>query len=99
MKLSARPIPVLFACKGCALDGPAQRAAAEVDRRGLGEGTVAGRDSARARSRFPIYAIEGCAKACAAGWLASQGVTPQKSFVLDPALEAAPQIERIARAL
>jgi uncharacterized metal-binding protein len=99
MKLSLRPIPVIFACKGCDLDGSAQRAAAEFDRRGLGEAAVAGRDSARARSRYPIYVIEGCAKACAAGWLASQGVKPQQSFVLDPARDAAPQIERIAGAL
>jgi uncharacterized metal-binding protein len=96
VKLRLRPTPVIFACKGCELDEAARKAVAELDRRGLAEASVAGRDSAKARSRFPIYALEGCGKCCAAQWLAGQGVQPQRSFVLDPARDAGPQIDDIA---
>ena len=85
MKLRLRPIPVVFACRGCELDVAARAAAADLDRRGLGEAAVAGADEAKARSRFPIYVIEGCAKGCATQWLGSIGVHPQASCVLDPA--------------
>lgn len=94
-----RPIPVVFACKGCELDAAAQTVAAHLDRSGLVEASETGRDSAKARSRFPIYAVEGCSKCCAAQWLAGQGVKPQRSFVLDPAGELAPQLEAIEKAL
>ena len=95
MKLHLRPIPVVFACRGCELDLAAREAAAALDRSGLAEASVAGTDSAKARSRFPVYAIEGCGKGCAAQWLAGHGVTPQRSFVLDPAKELAAQLEAI----
>jgi uncharacterized metal-binding protein len=99
MALRLRPTPVLFACKGCELDAAAQTAAAHLDRAGLAEASIAGKDSAKARSRFPIYAIEGCGKCCAAQWLAGHGVQPQRSFVLDPAKELAPQLEAIQEEL
>ena len=94
-----RPKPVVFACRGCELDFVARRLAAELDRRGLAEASVIGADAAKARARFPIYALDGCERACAARWLGSLGVTPERSFVLDPAKEAAAEIERVAAAL
>lgn len=96
MKLVLRPIPVLFACRGCELDRAAREAALELDRRGLGEASVAGTDSAKARARFPVFAIEGCGKGCAAQWLARYGVKPERSFALDPAKDLAAQTDRIA---
>jgi uncharacterized metal-binding protein len=84
MKLVLRPLPVVFACRGCALDAAARAAVAELDRRGLGEAALAGANEAKARSRFPIYVVEGCAKNCATQWLGSIGVRPQASCVLDP---------------
>lgn len=95
MKLHLRPTPVVFACRGCDLDGAARAVVAHLDRAGVAEGSVAGADSAKARSRFPIYVVEGCEKCCAAQWLAGYGVTPQRSFVLDPARELGPQLEAI----
>jgi uncharacterized metal-binding protein len=94
VKIVLRPIPVVFACRGCELDAAARQAAAELDRRGEGEASVMGRDAAKARSRFPIYVIEGCGKCCATEWLGSIGVRPQKRCVLDPAKSGSePDIE------
>ena len=94
-----RVMPVLFACSGCARDGIAREAAAELDRRGLVEASLAGRDAGKARSRYPVLVLEGCAEACGARWLAGQGVRPVRTFVLDPAGEVCDQVERIAEAL
>lgn len=99
MKIVLRPIPVVFACRGCELDPAAREAVAELDRRGLAEASVAGSDSAKARARFPIFVVEGCSKGCAAQWLAGQGVRAQRSFVLDPAKGLAPQLEAITAEL
>ena len=92
-------MPVLFACRGCERDAFAREVALALDRRGLGEAYVAGAQAERARARFPIYAIEGCEKACARAWLAGIGVTPQRSFTLDAKQPAAAEVERIAAAL
>jgi uncharacterized metal-binding protein len=94
-----RVMPVLFACRGCERDRIAREAAAELDRRGLAEASVAGDDAGKARSRYPVFALEGCHEACAARWLATQGVTPVRSFVLDPAGDPGVQLEAIAAAV
>jgi len=94
-----RALPVLLACRGCEKDRPAREAALELDRRGLGEADVAGANPGKARSRYPIYVIEGCAEACAGRWLAAQGVQAARRFVLDPGGEPGAQAERIALAL
>jgi uncharacterized metal-binding protein len=84
VKVILRPIPVVFACRGCELDAAAQRAAARFERRGEAETGVMGKDAAKARSRYPIYVIEGCGKCCATKWLESLGVQPQRGYILDP---------------
>jgi uncharacterized metal-binding protein len=94
-----RVMPVLVACRGCAEDAAANRAALELDRRGLGEAQRAGSQPDKARSRYPVYAVEGCEKACAKRWLATEGVEPVASFVLDPRADLALQVEEIATAL
>ncbi len=99
MKIVLRPIPVVYACKGCEHELAARRVVAEVDRRGLAEGAIAGSGAAKARSRYPVYVVEGCGKCCAAQWLAGYGVKPQRSFVLDPATDTVAQTERIAGAI
>ena len=88
-------MPVLLACRGCARDGIAREVALELDRRGLGEADVAGAHPDKARSRYPVYCIEGCAEACAGRWLAAHGVSAVRSFTLDPDRQPEPQIERI----
>ena len=95
MKFVVRPIPVVFACRGCELDKAAKAIATELQRRDLAEAAVAGGDAAKARARFPIYALEGCGKCCAAQWLASNGVRAQRSLVLDPERDTAAELERI----
>jgi len=94
-----RAMAVLFACRGCENERAAREAALELDRRGLGEAELAGAHADKARSRYPVYAVEGCAQACAGRWLAAQGVEPVASFVLDPAAGLAAQIDEIALAL
>lgn len=98
-KVRVRVMPVLFACRGCERDRIARQAAAELDRRGLAEASVAGGDAGKARARYPVYVLEGCAEACGARWLAAQGVRPVRSFVLDPADDARAQLERVAAEL
>ena len=90
-----RVLPVLLACRGCETDRLAREAALELDRRGLGEADVAVAHPDKARSRYPVYVIEGCAEACAGRWLAAHGVQAARSFVLDPALDAESQVESL----
>jgi uncharacterized metal-binding protein len=94
-----RVMPVLLACRGCEDDGVARQAVLELDRRGLGEAGLAGTSADKARSRYPVYAIEGCAQACAKRWLASEAVEPVASFVLDAEGDLALQVAQIAAAL
>lgn len=36
------------------------------------------------RSRYPVYAVEGCDKRCAGAWLAAHGVRPQRRIIVRP---------------
>lgn len=92
-------MPVLVACRGCEHDAAARSVALELDRRRLAEAELAGARTGKVRSRYPVYALEGCAEGCAKRWLASQGVEPVASFVLDSRGELAAQVEGIAAAL
>ena len=89
MRIVLKPLPVLFACAGCARGGQVARdAGAELDRRGRGElawlggGADSGTLAARARSRWPVVALDGCAEACARAWLAGEDVVPQSCHML-----------------
>ena len=83
MKWVLRPRPVLFACCGCERSRAAAGVAAALDARGLAEASLAGTDQAKARARFPVYALEGCEERCASRWLRGLGVCAQRTFVLD----------------
>ena len=88
--MRARTLPVLYACSGCSSAGAlADHAARELDRAGLAEmASIAGigahepQQLSRARSRFPIIAIDGCANACARRCLERHGVKVAQHFVL-----------------
>ena len=87
MRIVVRPIPVLVACAGCPAGGQRARdTAALLDRRGLAEASWLGEADdvllGKARSRFPVFAVDGCRSACAQRWLAQHGVTPQRCYVL-----------------
>jgi len=73
--------------------------ASGLERRRVRQVRAAGAEADRARARFPIYAIEGCDKACASAWLAGIGVRPLRRFILDPARKTADEAERIAACL
>lgn len=103
-----RPMAVLFACQGCPQFGDtAHEVATLLDQRGYAEATwlgAPGRDeeqlAGKARSRFPIFAIDGCAKRCACQWLAARGVKAQRHFILaSPGDSAAAIAERIGERL
>lgn len=83
MSVVLKPFPVLYACQGCTEFGQVARdVGALLDRRGLAEMVWLGRPDLKPNARFPIFALDGCAKACARRWLVQLGVTPQRHFVL-----------------
>ena len=103
MRIVVRPIPVLIACAGCPAGGQRARdTAAVLDRRGLAEASWLGAAdevlAGKARSRFPVFAVDGCRSVCAQRWLAQHGVTPQRCYVLveDEAADPERIAERIA---
>jgi uncharacterized metal-binding protein len=78
-----------------------------LDSHGFAEATwlgEPGRDEqqlvAKARSRFPVYAIDGCARRCACQWLAARGIKVQRQFILASPGDSAESIaERIGERL
>ena len=84
MKKVLRPLPVLYACRGCPEFGSAAReTGADLERRGRAQlvwlGAVA---PPKLGERFPILALDGCAKGCALAWLAQHGIVPERHYVL-----------------
>lgn len=86
----ARPLPVIYACSGCTSAGQlADHAARTLDRAGLAEmASVAGigagdaQELGRARSRFPVIAIDGCVNACVRRCLERNGIQPSRHYLL-----------------
>ena len=66
-----RPLPVLYACQGCAAHGQAARDVAALIE--------------QPKARFPLMALDGCADGCARRWLAQRGITPDRHYILDSA--------------
>jgi len=85
-----RALPVVYACSGCSSAGQlADHVARSLDRAGLAEmASIAGigaretQQLSRAKSRFPIVAIDGCANACARRCLEAHGIDPARHYVL-----------------
>ena len=87
-RVVVKPFPVLIACQGCPAAGQAARDVAQLlDRRRLVECAWLGANAelpalrVKANSRFPVFCLDGCEKACARSWVMEK-VTPQRSFVL-----------------
>jgi uncharacterized metal-binding protein len=84
MRVVVQPLPVLYACQGCAEFGQLARdVGAFFDQAGTLE--LAWLGSGRRlepTTRFPVYALDGCARACARRWLERHGVTPERHWVL-----------------
>jgi len=84
--IRVRPLPVLYACQGCAAHGQTARdVAALVEQAGLGETAWLGTPRLEPKARFPLMALDGCADGCARRWLAQRGITPDRHYVLDSA--------------
>ena len=97
---------MLYACAGCAADAQLARdVGAALDRRGLAESSWLGGAidavalAAKARSRWPVFAIDGCPQICAQRWLAGQGVRPQRCFLLAGGADAEAAADRVAGGL
>ena len=86
----ARVLSVVYTCSGCSSAGQlANHVAVSLDRRGLAEmASIAGigasdaQQLTRARSRFPIVAIDGCSNACARRCLERNGIVPARHHTL-----------------
>jgi uncharacterized metal-binding protein len=79
-----RPLPVLYACQGCPEFGNRARdVGALFDRAGAVEMVWLGRGrDLEPTSRFPIFALDGCAQGCARRWLRDHGTAADQSFVI-----------------
>lgn len=85
-----RAVPVVYACSGCTSAGElADDVARRLDRDGLAEmGSIAGigagdpQQLSKAKARFPIIAIDGCANGCARRCLERHGIEPAHHYVL-----------------
>jgi uncharacterized metal-binding protein len=90
MKVVLEPLPVLFACKGCLEHGDhAAELALRLERCGRAQAVLLGAphaDEAQlaslARSRYPVQAVDGCARSCAWAWLKRQGAAIEHRIVL-----------------
>ena len=84
MRVIVRPFPVIYACPGCTEFGQRARdVGTRLNRAGVAEliWLGDGRDG-RPTQRYPIFALDGCTKACALRWLHGHGIVPQRSHVL-----------------
>jgi len=79
-----RPLPVLYACQGCAQFGQLARdVGAFFEQAGALEMVWLGaRRKPERPQRYPILALDGCEKGCAARWLGERGVVPEGVYVL-----------------
>jgi uncharacterized metal-binding protein len=86
MRIVLTPLPVLYACQGCAEHGQRARdAAALIEEAKLAETVWLGTPGLEPKARFPILALDGCADGCALRWLARRGVWPERHYVLESA--------------
>ena len=101
-------MPVVFSCAGCPQFGQAARDVGLIlDQQRLAESHWLGAPAlnswqlvSTARSRFPVYALDGCAQHCALHWLAAHGVRAQRHLTLTSADESLTALAaRIARGL
>ena len=79
-----RPLPVLYACQGCAQFGQLARdVGAFFEQAGALEMVWLG-DARKLEptQRYPVLALDGCDKACAARWLRERGIVPEGAYVV-----------------
>ena len=84
MRVVLKPLPVIYACQGCAQFGQQARELAErLERNGEGEVIWLG-DARRAECtrRYPVVSVDGCEKGCALRWLAEHGITVDRAYLL-----------------
>jgi uncharacterized metal-binding protein len=79
-----RPLPVLYACQGCAQFGQLARdVGAFFDQAGALQMVWLGdARTLEATQRYPVLALDGCDQGCAARWLRERGIVPEGAYVL-----------------
>ena len=65
-----------------ARESAARDAGARLDRDGVAEMIWLGAPGARATTRFPVWALDGCGKRCARRWLEQRDVPVARSYVV-----------------
>ena len=82
LKVTLKPLPVVYACQGCAEHGQSARdLGAGLEKRGVAEMVWLG-GPATPKHRYPTIALDGCAKGCARAWLEQRGIIVDQSCVL-----------------
>jgi uncharacterized metal-binding protein len=90
-----KALPLVYACAGCPAGGYLSLAVGvSLEHRRLAEVSVLVGEACRgtvladkARCRFPVLALEGCAESCALQWLREHGISPHRRYVLTDFLE------------
>lgn len=88
--VTVRALPLVYSCSGCSSAGQlANYVAHALDRQGIAEmASIAGvgagdvQQLGKAKSRFPVIVIDGCANACARRCLARHAIRPERHYVL-----------------
>lgn len=94
MRVLVRPLPVLYACQGCAeLGQTARDVGMMLERRGFAQTVWLGSvpENSSPAQRFPIFALDGCAKECAKRWLAAHGTACQRAYVIPDHARGVPE--------
>lgn len=80
MKVVVRSLGVVYACRGCPAHGNAAREVARfLEAQGLAETAS---HVAKARARYPVIAIDGCADACVQRSLAEHDIEPHRHYIV-----------------
>jgi uncharacterized metal-binding protein len=84
MRVVVTPLPVLYACQGCAEFGQGARELGErLDRAGLAQLVWLGAAvKPLLGERYPVHALDGCAQGCARRWLEGRGIPVERHQVL-----------------
>jgi uncharacterized metal-binding protein len=83
MRAVLRPLPVLYACQGCAEFGQGARdAGAALDRAGRAQLVWLGGRDVMPAQRYPTLALDGCHRGCAVRWLEERGIVVDRAYVL-----------------
>lgn len=101
MGIVLRPLPLVYACAGCAEFGfAAPRVGQRLEQLGRAQMAWLGARHPPLTSRWPVYSLDACERGCARAWLAERRIAVQGALVLSPLERLDPEgaADRIAAA-